>query len=113
MDLSTVEISMPSARKIIRHSSVPVGTVPIYEAAIEAVKKRALTKMSRRCFEVIERQAEEGVDFMTVHCGESIGGTAKAVPPTDEWLAGVDLSSSNGWSITIKKIRFMNIMTGS
>ena len=58
-------------KEIIRHSSIPVGTVPIYEAAVEAVRKRkALAKMKvNDLFEVIERQAEEGVDFMTVHCG--------------------------------------------
>jgi len=58
-------------KEIIRHSSIPVGTVPIYEAAVEAVRKRkALAKMKvNDLFEVIERRAEEGVDFMTVHCG--------------------------------------------
>ena len=71
MDLSTGGDIDAIRKEIIRHSPIPVGTVPIYEAAIEAVKKRkTLAKMRvEDLFEVIERQAEEGVDFITVHCG--------------------------------------------
>jgi phosphomethylpyrimidine synthase len=71
MDLSTGGDIDAIRKEIIRHSPIPVGTVPVYEAAIQAVKKRkALAKMRvEDLFEVIERQAEEGVDFMTVHCG--------------------------------------------
>ncbi len=71
MDLSTGGDIDAIRREIIRHSTVPVGTVPIYEAAIGAAKKRkALANMTAEdLFEVIERQAEEGVDFITVHCG--------------------------------------------
>ncbi len=71
MDLSTGGDIDAIRKEIIRHSPIPVGTVPIYEAAIETVKKRkALAKMRvEDLFEVIERQAEEGVDFITVHCG--------------------------------------------
>jgi phosphomethylpyrimidine synthase len=71
MDLSTGGDIDAIRREILRHSAIPLGTVPIYEAAIEAVRKRkALAKMrAEDLFEVIERQAEEGVDFITVHCG--------------------------------------------
>ncbi len=71
MDLSTGGDIDAIRKEIIRHSTVPIGTVPIYEAAIAAAKKRkALAKMrAEDLFEVIERQAEEGVDFITVHCG--------------------------------------------
>jgi len=71
MDLSTGGDIDAIRKEIIRHSTVPVGTVPIYEAAIGAAKKRkTLAKMRvEDLFEVIERQAEEGVDFITVHCG--------------------------------------------
>ena len=71
MDLSTGGDIDAIRREIIHHSAIPLGTVPIYEAAIEAVRKRkALAKMrAEDLFEVIERQAEEGVDFITVHCG--------------------------------------------
>ena len=71
MDLSTGGDIDAIRKEVIRHSSVPVGTVPIYEAAVESIRKRkALARMAvEDIFEVIERQAEEGVDFMTVHCG--------------------------------------------
>ena len=71
MDLSTGGNIDAIRKEIIRHSPIPVGTVPIYEAAIAAAKQRkALAKMRvDDLFEVIERQAEEGVDFITVHCG--------------------------------------------
>jgi phosphomethylpyrimidine synthase len=71
MDLSTGgEISAIRA-EILKHASIPLGTVPIYQAAVQAVRKRkALARMRvQDLFEVIEAQAEEGVDFMTVHCG--------------------------------------------
>ncbi len=71
MDLSTGGDIDAIRREVIRHCPIPIGTVPIYEAAISAAKKRkALAKMRvEDLFEVIERQAEEGVDFITVHCG--------------------------------------------
>ena len=71
MDLSTGGDIDAIRMEVIRHSSIPVGTVPIYEAAVESIRKRkALARMAvEDIFEVIERQAEEGVDFMTVHCG--------------------------------------------
>jgi len=71
MDLSSGGDIDAIRREILLHCSLPLGTVPIYEAAIEAVRQRkALAKMRvEDLFEVIERQAEEGVDFITVHCG--------------------------------------------
>ena len=71
MDLSTGG-DIPAIRKeIMRHAPITIGTVPIYQAAVEAVrKKKALVKMTaEELFEAIEAQAEEGVDFMTLHCG--------------------------------------------
>ena len=71
MDLSTGGDISAIRAEILKHSSIPLGTVPIYQAAVKAVRKRkALAKMRvQDLFEVIEAQAEEGVDFMTVHCG--------------------------------------------
>lgn len=71
MDLSTGGDLEAIRKEILKHASIPLGTVPIYQAAVEAVtKRRALAKMTEEdIFDVIERQAEEGVDFMTVHCG--------------------------------------------
>jgi len=72
MDLSTGG-DLDEIRKIIRENCpVPLGTVPIYQAAIEAVekKRKSLVEMSvDEIFKVIQKQAEDGVDFMTVHCG--------------------------------------------
>lgn len=61
-------------RTLIEQTYIPFGTVPIYQAAIEAVKnKGGIVKMTEDdMFEAIERQAEDGVDFMTVHCGVTL-----------------------------------------
>jgi phosphomethylpyrimidine synthase len=71
MDLSTGGDIGLIRRQILKNAPIPVGTVPIYEAAVEAAKNRkGLANMrAEDLFEVIERQAEEGVDFITVHCG--------------------------------------------
>ncbi|MDQ0287397.1 phosphomethylpyrimidine synthase [Desulfofundulus luciae] len=71
MDLSTGGDLDGCRRAIIARSSVPVGTVPIYQAAVEAREKRgSIVKMTADdLFAVIEKQAADGVDFMTVHCG--------------------------------------------
>lgn len=71
MDLSTSGDLTKIRKEIIAHVPAILGTVPIYQAVVETVQsKGALTKMtSDDLFRVIERQAEEGVDFFTVHCG--------------------------------------------
>jgi phosphomethylpyrimidine synthase len=68
MDLSTGG-DIPGIRKeIIRDSPVPIGTVPIYEALTRVNGKIAdLTWPVMR--DVIEEQAEQGVDYMTIHAG--------------------------------------------
>ncbi len=73
MDLSTGradEIDL-CRRKILTQSSVPVGTVPIYQAAVEAIERRGtiLEMTVDEIFETIERHAADGVDYLTVHCG--------------------------------------------
>jgi phosphomethylpyrimidine synthase len=71
MDLSTGGDLVAIRRAIIRETSVPLGTVPIYQAAVEAVaNKGGIVHMTPAIlFKAIEMQAKEGVDFMTVHCG--------------------------------------------
>ena len=71
MDLSTGGDIPGIRREILKMSTVPVGTVPAYEAVAPYITKgQGLDDMRREeWFEVIERQAEEGVDFMTLHCG--------------------------------------------
>lgn len=82
MDLSTGGDIDKIRRAIVKHSNIPVGTVPIYQVAIEARKKRKpFTRATvDEIFEVIERHLADGVDFITVHCGvtrESIKGMSK------------------------------------
>lgn len=71
MDLSTAGSLDDIRRAVIKESSIAVGTVPIYQAVVETVQsKKAMVDMScDLLFEVIEKQAEDGVDFITVHCG--------------------------------------------
>jgi len=71
MDLSTGGNLDEIRKVIISEAQIPIGTVPIYQAAVEAVKKRkTITKMDPdEIFEVIERHGMDGVDFVTVHCG--------------------------------------------
>src|SRR3970040_2024923 len=57
----------PLRRAIIEASPVPVGTVPIYEAITRV--KRAEDLTIGVLLEVIEEQAEQGVDYMTIHAG--------------------------------------------
>jgi len=71
MDLSTSGDLDEIRRAILNAVSVPIGTVPIYQTAIEATKnKGAIIHMDEDdIFNTIERHAKDGVDFMTVHCG--------------------------------------------
>ena len=67
MDLSTGG-DIPGIREaIIRNSPVPVGTVPIYEALARVRRIEDLT--AEIMLEVIEEQAAQGVDYMTIHAG--------------------------------------------
>jgi phosphomethylpyrimidine synthase len=67
MDLSTGG-DIPKIRKaIIDASPVPVGTVPVYEAISRVRRPEDLTL--GLMLQVIEEQAEQGVDYMTIHAG--------------------------------------------
>ncbi|HLG41963.1 MAG TPA: phosphomethylpyrimidine synthase ThiC [Planctomycetota bacterium] len=67
MDLSTGGDLDAIRTEVIRHSTVPVGTVPIYQM-VERVKEVADLSASDM-LEVIERQARQGVSYMTIHAG--------------------------------------------
>ena len=71
MDLSTGGDISATRRAILAASPVAIGTVPIYQAGIEAIAcYEAIVKMSADdVFGVIEEQCRDGVDFITVHCG--------------------------------------------
>ena len=67
MDLSTGGGIHEIREAILRHSPVPIGTVPIYEAVSRVKRIEDLT--IDVMLEVIEEQAEQGVDYMTIHAG--------------------------------------------
>src|SRR5712664_569503 len=67
MDLSTGGDIHEIREAILRHSPVPIGTVPIYEAITRV--KRVEDLNANVMLEVIEEQAEQGVDYMTIHAG--------------------------------------------
>jgi phosphomethylpyrimidine synthase len=71
MDLSTGPQFKDIRTAIMEKINIPIGTVPIYEAAIKASKyKEAVINMDEDdMFQAIINQANEGVDFITVHCG--------------------------------------------
>ncbi len=67
MDLSTGGGITEIREAILRRSPVPIGTVPIYQAIQEVARPEDLSWEGLR--RVIEAQAEQGVDYMTLHCG--------------------------------------------
>ncbi len=67
MDLSTGGGIREIREAILRHSPVPIGTVPIYEAVSRV--KRIEDLDAGLMLEVIEEQAQQGVDYMTIHAG--------------------------------------------
>jgi phosphomethylpyrimidine synthase len=67
MDLSTGGDIHQIREAILRHSPVPIGTVPIYEAISRVKRIEDLT--ADIMLEVIEEQAAQGVDYMTIHAG--------------------------------------------
>ena len=70
MDLSVGGEVDEVRREVLARSSVPVGTVPIYQAALDARKrKKSFVELDAdEMFEAVEKQAADGVDFVTVHC---------------------------------------------
>ncbi|HTC34294.1 MAG TPA: phosphomethylpyrimidine synthase ThiC [Bryobacteraceae bacterium] len=83
MDLSTGG-DIPRIRQaIINASPIPVGTVPIYEALgrVRRVEDLNINVM----LEVIEEQAEQGVDYMTIHAGVLV----QYVPLTTKRITGI------------------------
>src|SRR5271169_1640963 len=83
MDLSTGG-DIPTIRKaIIDASPVPIGTVPIYEA-LSRVKRNEDLSIGVM-LEVIEEQAEQGVDYMTIHAGVLV----QYIPLTTKRITGI------------------------
>ena len=79
MDLSTGGDIPAVRRAVMKASTIPVGTVPLYQAAIKAIKESgAIVKMSADdIFSAIEDHCKDGVDFITVHCGVTRSAIAR------------------------------------
>ncbi|HON59469.1 MAG TPA: phosphomethylpyrimidine synthase ThiC [Smithella sp.] len=71
MDLSTGGNLSAIRKAVMRQSTVAVGTVPIYQAAVKMInRKKAISEMTADdIFDTIEENGQDGVDFITVHCG--------------------------------------------
>ena len=71
MDLSTGPKLNEFRKAILDAVDIPIGTVPIYEAGAHTLNanKEIIDMDPDLIFKVIESQAKEGVDFMTLHCG--------------------------------------------
>src|SRR5256886_296066 len=67
MDLSTGGDIDAIRQAIIDASPVPIGTVPIYQAVTEVKQVEDLT--ADDLLDMVEHQAQQGVDYVTVHCG--------------------------------------------
>lgn len=66
MDLSTGDDMIAVRQRILDAATVPLGTVPIYEVVQQLDDIAEMTP--RHFLDVIEQQARQGVDYMTVHC---------------------------------------------
>jgi len=94
MDLST-GLNIHTTREwIIRNSPVPIGTVPIYQA-LEKVGGRAEELTPKLFLDTLVEQAEQGVDYFTIHAGVRL----RYVPLTADRVTGI---VSRGGSIMAK-----------
>ena len=94
MDLSTGKHIHETREWIIRNSPVPIGTVPIYQA-LEKVDGRAEELTWEMFRDTLIEQAEQGVDYFTIHAGVLL----RYVPLTAKRVTGI---VSRGGSIMAK-----------
>ncbi|MEM7311165.1 MAG: phosphomethylpyrimidine synthase ThiC [Planctomycetota bacterium] len=94
MDLSTGNDIHATREWILRNSAVPIGTVPIYQA-LERVNGKIEDLNLDLFLEVLEEQAEQGVDYFTIHAGVLL----RYVPLTAKRVTGI---VSRGGSILAK-----------
>ncbi len=83
MDLSTGGNLDRIRESIIAASPLPVGTVPIYDVMVNSASIEEVD--ADRIFSTIRRHGEQGVDFITVHCGV----TKELVPLIEKRVGGV------------------------
>ncbi len=73
MDLSTGGDLDEIRRTILKEVDVPMGTVPIYQAALEKAGVRAVVEMSSDdIFNAVRKHAKDGIDFVTIHAGVNL-----------------------------------------
>ncbi|HOK79989.1 MAG TPA: phosphomethylpyrimidine synthase ThiC [bacterium] len=74
MDLSTGGDLDSIRQTIVNASSIPVGSVPIYQAMIQTIEKYGTIEKLKEdeIFKVIEKHARDGISFVTVHCGVTL-----------------------------------------
>ncbi|EDM77706.1 thiamin biosynthesis protein ThiC [Plesiocystis pacifica SIR-1] len=94
MDLSTGKNIHETREWIMRNAPVPIGTVPIYQA-LEKVKGKAEDLNIDIFMETLEEQAQQGVDYFTIHAGVLL----RYVPLTAKRVTGI---VSRGGSIMAK-----------
>ncbi len=101
MDLSIGGDTWALLKKMLKLET-SVGTVPVYQAALDSVSKHgsALDMTPDLIFRVIERQAKAGVDFMTVHSGITLSTLEAA--DTSNRVTGI---VSRGGSLLAKLMR--------
>lgn len=76
MDLSSCGDTRAFRRRLTESCPAMIGTVPIYDAVVYYHK--ALAKItSREWIDIVKMHAEDGVDFMTIHCGINRENAAK------------------------------------
>ena len=68
MDLSSHGDTQPFRRKLTSECPAMIGTVPVYDSVIHYQRDLA-TLTAQDFLDVIRMHAEDGVDFMTIHCG--------------------------------------------
>jgi phosphomethylpyrimidine synthase len=101
MDLSTGGNLTKIRKEILAACPVTLGTVPLYEVACKTMAKgKKISQMDENLmFDVIEEQAAQGVDFMTLHCGINL--ETVSILNANPRLAGV---VSRGGSFLVKWI---------
>lgn len=71
MDLSTGANISETRRKLLENTRLCFGTVPVYQAAAECLRENGTLKKltANRIFDAIRSHINDGVDFLTIHCG--------------------------------------------
>ncbi len=105
MDLSTGKNIHETRENIVRNSPIPVGTVPIYQA-LEKVNGKAENLNWDIFKETLIEQAEQGVDYFTIHAGVLL----RYVPMTANRLTGIVSRGGSimaGWCLAHHKENFL------